>query len=103
MKDFENLSEEEKKRAYEEWIKKKAVDAIKPQEKEKPVRQVFIPLGEDYNSKFVLWKTSLQITKSHKEGGEWKDTQTINLSKRLLIELMARIPSFVGEMEAREE
>ena len=103
---LDELSLEDKKILKEEVNnEKKQDDRFKDETapKERPIRQVFIPLGQDYNSKFTLWKNSLQIVKSHKENNVWSDTQNINLSKRLLIELMSRIPSFVAEMEAREE
>jgi len=101
-KDFENLSEEEKKAMYEQWVKTQE-QSKESQEKKKPIKQFFIPLGANYNAKLVLWDSSLQIVKSKKTGDTWEDYDKINLSKRLLIELMSRIPSFVCELEAREK
>jgi len=94
------------KEQMEYWKKKAEVPEVKEEykgEHEKPIRKVFVPLGQNFNAKFVLWSNNLQIVKSKKEGEEWSDYDKINLSKRLLIELMARIPSFLAEIEAREK
>lgn len=96
MVEFEDLSEEDKKKLMEEAKGKK-------KKKKRPIRSVFIPLGSDYNARFNLWDTNLQIVKSHKEDDEWEQYDKINLSKRLMIELGSRIPTFIAEIEEKEQ
>jgi hypothetical protein len=102
---LENLTPEQKEelwKTYGKKIEEEKEEQPKDEQKEKPIRSVFIPLGSGWNANFVLWSTTLQIVKSKKEGDVWSDYDKINLSKRLLIELMTRIPSFVAEIESHE-
>jgi hypothetical protein len=106
----ENIDQMTMKQQMEYWKKKaegKGIEKEEPKEEEskheKPIRKVFVSLGQNFNAKFTLWENNLQIVKSKKENDEWSDYQMISLSKRLLIELMTRIPSFVAEIESREK
>jgi len=107
---LENLTPEQKEEIWKtygkkiEESKKEEQPKEEPKEKhEKPIRKIFVPLGQNFNAKFTLWENNLQIVKSKKENDEWSDYQTISLSKRLLIELMARIPIFLAEIESHEK
>lgn len=99
-KDFDALTPAQKEEIWKTFGRQEKEEVEK---KQKPIRSVFIPLGSDYNAKFTLWDNNLQVVKSRKKDNEWEDYQKINLSKRLLIELHARIPSFIAELESREE
>lgn len=101
---IEDLTEEQKEELWKAFGRKeemedKEIDKEVP--KVKPTMSIFIPLGENYNAKFVLWDNNLQVVKSRKKGDEWEDYQTINLSKRLLTELMPRIPAFILQIDAQ--
>ncbi|MHA1853769.1 MAG: hypothetical protein ACTSUF_09735 [Candidatus Heimdallarchaeaceae archaeon] len=63
-----------------------------------PIRSEWIPLGEEFAVRFVLWDRNLTIEKKKKVNNDWQTSQMIRLSRRLLTELLPRIPVYLDLM-----
>jgi len=99
-KNFEDLTVEEKKRVYEDWIKTQQEQ--KGEVKQKPLYRNYFPLGEGSGISVTLWSNSLQLQRREKEGDMWKTTQEIHLARNILEKLYIRLPRLFGLMREVE-
>ena len=96
-KNFENLTDEEKKQMYETWIKTQQEQ--KKEVKQKPIYRNYFPLGEGSGISVTLWSNSLQLQRREKEGDTWKTTQEIHLARNILEKLFIRLPKLFNLMK----
>jgi hypothetical protein len=97
--DFESLTPEEKKKAFEMWASQKP----KEEPKQKPVMTDWLPLGQNYGVNIAVWPNGITLTKRKKEGDQWQDTERFNLSKKVMTELFVRIPGWFAIVSKEEE
>ena len=96
--EFEDLSPEEKAKAWEMYQKEKKVEL-----KKRPVSTEWLPLGENYGVNIAIWDNGVTLTKRKKVDNEWQDTEKFNLSKKVMTELFVRIPSWFTTISKEEE
>ena len=69
---------------------------------QRPITTDYIPLGEGYGCSLALWDNSLRVSKRKKEAGEWKQTQVIDISARVMTELFIRFPRYFQLMRQKK-
>ena len=101
-KNFENLTDEEKKQMYETWIKSQQEQK---KEVKHPIMTEWIPLGKNYGVSISIWDNGITLQKRKRnESGEWENTnQKFNLSKTIMERIFLKIPGWYAMVKEKNE